>query len=104
LRPPSPCRLRLWREGTELHAEWVRRSHRGWAWSDGLGVGEDAFPELYRLTLTGPAGQYVGDSATTNVSFSAANLPAAPGELVEFKVATVGPMALSREATATIII
>jgi len=46
----------------------------------------------------------VGDSATTNASFSAANLPAAPGEQVDFKVATMGPMALSREANATIII
>jgi hypothetical protein len=104
LRPPSPCHLSLWLVGTDLHAEWVRRSHRGWAWSDGVGVGEDPFGELYRLIVTGPAGQVAVESGATSASFSAAQLPATPGQQIVLSVAMVGPMALSREASATIIL
>jgi hypothetical protein len=102
LRPPSPCHLKLSRDGADLQAEWVRRSHRGWAWSDG--VAEDPFPELYRLTVTGPAGQVVVESATTNASIDAAELPAQPGQQIGLSVAMVGPTALSRGTSATIIL
>lgn len=102
LRPPSPCHLKLWRDATDLHAEWVRRSHRGWTWSDGVGVAEDPFPEHYRLTITGPAGQVVIESATTSASISVAELPAQRGQQINLSIAMVGPTALSREASATI--
>jgi hypothetical protein len=104
LRPPSPCHLRLWRDGTSLRAEWVRRSNRGWAWTDGVGVADDPFPEFYRLTVTGPVGQLVAESGTASASFTVAELPAGAGDSIALAVAMVGPMALSREATATIII
>jgi hypothetical protein len=104
LRPPSPCHLKLWREGMDLCVEWVRRSHRGWTWIDGVGVAEDPFPELYLLTVTGPGGHVMIESATTSASFSAAQLPAVPGQQVKLSDAMVGPMALSREASATIIL
>jgi hypothetical protein len=104
LRPLAPCHLQLRHVGTDLHAEWMRRSHRGWAWSDGVGVAEDDFPENYRVMLIGPAGQVAVETAMTSVSFSAAQLPAVPGQQVSLSVAMIGPMALSREASAIIII
>jgi hypothetical protein len=104
LRPPSPCHLRVWREGANVFAQWTRRSHRGWAWTDGVGVADDPFPELYRLTLTGPAGQLIIETDTGNASFSAAELPAFTGQPIALAVAMVGPMALSREAFATLLL
>ena len=56
LRPPSPCHLKLLRSGNVIIANWVRRSHKGWNWVDGVGVGNDSFSERYRLTLSGPLG------------------------------------------------
>ena len=102
LRPPSPCHLKLWRGGPNLHAQWVRRSHRGWAWTDGVGVAGDPFLELYRLTVTGPAGQIVVESNTTGASFSVGQLPTETGQSITVAVAMVGPMALSHEARATL--
>jgi len=104
LRPPPPCHLKIWRDGTDIHATWVRRSYRAWAWTDGVGAPEEAFPELYRLTVTGPAGQFLIETGTTGASFSVAELPAQPGQTIDLGVAMVGPMAVSRETIATIMI
>lgn len=104
LRPPSPCHLRLWRDCTSLHAEWVRRSHRGWAWIDGVGVADDPFPEFYRLTVTGPAGQADVESTATNASLVVSELPAISGDSISVSVAMAGPMALSRAVSATVIL
>jgi hypothetical protein len=104
LRPPAPCHLTLFRDGPVLRAEWTRRSHRGWAWADGLGVGDDPFPELYRVTLIGSAGQLSLDSATASAAFDIVELPAEPGEPIDLAVSMVGPAALSHAATAAIIL
>jgi hypothetical protein len=104
LRPPSPCHLTLRRAGTALVAQWVRRSHRGWPWADGVGVADDPFPELYRLNFTGPDGAIVAESATTSASFDVAELPADAGEEITLAVSAVGPAALSRATVATIIL
>jgi hypothetical protein len=69
-----------------------------------VGVADDLFPELYRLTVTGPTGQIVAESGTSSASFTVAELPASAGDSIALAVAMVGPMAQSREATATIII
>jgi len=104
LRPPSPCHLTLRREGAVIIAEWVRRSHRGWAWVDGVGVAEDPFPELYRLTISGPGGVAVTESTSPSASFDVTELPAGVGEELTLSVSIVGPAALSHPVSATIII
>lgn len=104
LRPLSPCHLKLWREGTNVLAQWVRRSHRGWAWADGVGVAGDPFPELYRLTVTGPSGELVIETSASNASFSEAELPAPMGQSITLAVAMIGPIALSREASESLIL
>lgn len=101
-RPPSPCHLTLRREGANLIAGWTRRTHRGWAWLDGIGVADDGFPELYQLSISGSAGSVRTEVPTATASFPLSELPAAPGEEVLLSVSTVGPAALSRPATATI--
>jgi hypothetical protein len=104
LRPLSPCHLKLWREGTSVLAQWVRRSHRGWAWADGVGVAGDPFPELYRLTVAGPSGELVIETSASNASVSEAELPASIGQSVTLAVAMIGPIALSREASESLIL
>jgi hypothetical protein len=101
-RPPSPCHLTLRRDGANLIAGWTRRTHRGWAWLDGIGVADDGFPELYQLTISGPAGSARSEMPTATASFPLSELPAAPGEEILLTVSSVGPAALSRPATATI--
>ena len=104
LRPPAPCHLLLQREGASLVSSWTRRSHRGWSWTDGVGVAEDPFLELYRIIVTGPAGELVDESTTPGASFNIAELPATAGQSIEVAVAMIGPAALSRPATAAIIL
>ena len=104
LRPPSPCHLKLRREGADLVAAWTRRSHRGWSWADGIGVADDAFPERYRLSFTGPGGELLAESPGPSASFEIAELPAGPGEELTLAVAMIGPAALSRPVMTTIIL
>jgi hypothetical protein len=104
LRPPSPCHLKVLREGIAVRFQWTRRSHRGWIWADGIGDTDDPFGEQYRLTISGSAGQVVIDCAATAASVPISELPATPGQSVSLSVVTVGPMALSRAATTTFIV
>jgi hypothetical protein len=104
MRPPSPCHLKLLRNSDGLQLRWVRRSHNAWAWADGVDAGSDPFPERYRVRLAGPGGQLEVETAMTAVSFGMAEIPAGPGENLQFGVATVGAMAISREAIATFAI
>ncbi|MCL6739884.1 phage tail protein [Sphingomonas sp. RB56-2] len=104
LRPPSPSHLTLRRDGTSLVASWTRRSHRGWAWIDGVGVPDDPFPETYRLNLTGTGGTLTSESADCSAAFGLAELPGKAGEAIAMAVSIVGPAALSHPATASIIL
>ena len=104
MRPPSACHLKLVRTSSGVTASWVRRSHRQWAWVDAVGDTVDDFPELYRLTVQGPSGQAVLETTSPLVTLNLPQLPGAIGEPVSFNVVTVGPVALSRPATATIIL
>ncbi len=104
MRPPSPCHLKVLRDGSGVQIQWTRRSHRGWTWADGVGVADDPFPELYQLTITGPGGQITVDCPTAGVSLAAGQLPAEPSQPITLSVAMAGPMALSRESSVTIIV
>ena len=104
MRPPSPCHLKLWRDGSGISAQWVRRSHRGWDWLDEVGVPDDAFAELYRVTIQGPHGHVTFEVTTTSFHRALAELPAISGEMIELTVATVGPLASSHGCTATLVI
>jgi hypothetical protein len=105
LRPPSPCRLKLWRDSAgDLCASWTRRSHRGWTWIDETGVPDDPFPERYRIRIDGAAGTTLIETEAPNLLASQADLPGETGEEIGLSVATVGPRAVSREISATIIL
>jgi hypothetical protein len=101
MKPPPPCHLKLWRDGSTVTVVWVRRSHRGWAWVDGIGVADDPFPQLYRLILSGPGGTIAVESELPSKSFELAELPADEGEIITVSVATVG-LALSHAVSATL--
>jgi hypothetical protein len=102
MRPPSPCHLKVVRDGNRLAVRWVRRSHKGWSWIDGLGVGDDAFAERYRLSARGPLGELVTETAETNHDFTAAEMPGVTGQAIAIAVATIGSAALSHDTHATI--
>ena len=102
MRPPSPCHLTLWSESGGLRAEWIRRSHRGWDWLDEVGVPEDPFAELYRVTIEGPVGQVIVETAASGLFRDWTDLPAAGGETVLVTVSTVGPRAVSHGISATL--
>jgi len=104
MRPPSPCHLKLWREGEAIGAGWVRRSHGGWQWLDEVGVPDDPFAELYRVTIEGPSGQVGFEVATPAFSCALAELPAVSGDEIRLTVATVGPRAVSHDISATLMI
>ena len=84
--------------------KWVRRSHRHWAWADGIGDGADAFPELYRLTVTGPDGQIVIETAGRSVVLGQSQIPAQAGQPITVSVEAIGPAALSHPATSSLIL
>ena len=58
----------------------------------------------YRLTVTGPGGLVTIERAEANASFSLGELPAQVGQAINLGVVTVGPKAVSREASATFIL
>ena len=104
MRPPSPCHFRVRRTGGNVTADWVRRSHRHWAWVDGTGDVQDGFPEHYRLTVCGPDGEVMFETVNRSIMLEPSQIPAEPGQSVQLRVATKGPAAWSHPATATIII
>ena len=102
MRPPSPCHLRLRRETSAISAEWTRRSHRGWAWLDEVGVPDDPFAELYRVSIAGPSGEVSIEVPAPGFECALADLRAASGDLIQVTVATVGPRAISHGISATL--
>jgi hypothetical protein len=103
-RPLSICHLRTWRYGSSIQLSWVRRSQRGWSWNDGVAVPSDSFPECYRVTIVGPAGQLQLETEIPSAILDAASLPAATGQSVEIQVRTIGPVAMSQPRTVSIIL
>jgi hypothetical protein len=104
MQPPSVCHLHSWRAGTSVHLGWVRRSQRGWAWNDGVGVPTDSFPERYRVTVTGPDGQLEIERYAPNAILDASALPAATGQMIEIEVRMIGPTALSQPRGLSLIL
>lgn len=105
LRPPSPCHLKLWRDGSGgIGAQWTRRTHRGWAWLDEVGVPDDAFAERYRVAIEGPAGSVTIETDLPNLLIAPTELPASAGESIRLAVVTIGPKAVSHEISATLIL
>ena len=102
LRPPSPCHLKAVRSAAGLQLLWTRRSHRGWSWIDSIDVPDDGFAERYRVTVTGPGGQFVAEATERSLSVANAELPAIAGEQVAIAVEMLAPFAASRAATATL--
>lgn len=104
MRPPSPCHLTLWCEGDGLRAQWIRRSHEGWEWLDEVGVPDDRFAELYRLTVEGSRGTVTFETSEPSFACDIAQLPAASGEAIKLTIATVGPRAVSHGIAAILTI
>lgn len=102
MRPPAPCHLRATGAGADVFVQWVRRSHRHWAWVDGIGDGADSFPELYRVIVEGPGGETVSETSDRSLMLGPAQIPGESGQAISLSVATVGPAALSRTASVTI--
>ena len=80
----------------------------GNATSDGspmlMSTSDDPFAELYRVTITGPAGQLVVEVDTAAAVVAVAELPGQAGDNIVVAVATIGPLARSREAFASLTI
>ena len=104
MRPPAPCHLKAFRTGAGIEVQWVRRSHRNWAWADGVGDASDGFAELYRMTLKGPGGEVVIDTADRSLLVEPSQIPGQAGQSVGISVATVGPAALSHAALVALIL
>ena len=104
LKPPSPCHLRAVRSGADWRVSWVRRSHRSRVWIDMVGHVPDPFPELYRLTVTGPEAGVSLETASPDVTLDPSQIPAEAGRVVTLSVAAVGAQAVSHPATLTLII
>ena len=104
MRPPAPCHLTATRSGGGIQVRWVRRSHRRWAWVEGIGDGADSFPELYRVTATGPGGEMFVETDARSLVLEPAQIPGEAGQMVSLSVATVGPAALSRPAGTGLIL
>jgi len=102
MRPPAPCHLKAIRVGADVHAQWIRRSHRHWAWLDGVGDGADGFPELYRLTVQGPAGETVFETGSRSLLLGPSQIPGESGQSICLSVATIGPAALSHATSTTL--
>jgi hypothetical protein len=102
MRPPAPCHLKAVRTGGDIQVQWIRRSHRHWAWSDGVGDGADAFPELYRVMATGPGGETVVETAGRSILLGPAQIPGVAGQSIGLAVSTVGPAALSHPVLAAL--
>jgi hypothetical protein len=102
MRPPAPCHLTAVRSGADILIRWIRRSHRHWAWLDGLADGADGFPEQYRLTADGPNGQTVVETANRSLLLGPSQIPGAPGQSIRLSVRTVGPTALSQAVSTAL--
>ena len=101
MRPPPPCHLKAIRSGADILVQWVRRSHRQWAWVDSVGDGEDGFPERYRLTVEGPGGEAVVETSSRSVLLGVSQIPGQAGQSITLSVVTLGPAALSHAARTT---
>jgi hypothetical protein len=104
MRPPSPCHLKLRREGDVIAAIWTRRSHGAWTWLDEVDSPSDPFAELYRISIDGPQGSRSLEANAPALAYPLADLPAAPGDTIKFTVTTVGPKAVSHGISATLML
>ena len=104
MRPPAPCHFEAKLSGEGVFAHWVRRSHRHWAWVDGVGDGADGFPERYRLTIDGPNGTAVFETSEQSIQIDAFDIPGKSGQSVSLSLVTIGPAALSRAASTNLIL
>ena len=104
MRPPAPCHLVAGKSGANLVVNWERRSHRHWAWADGIGDGVDPFPELYRLSAAGEGGETVIETPGRSVVLGPSQIPAPTGQPITLSVVTIGPAALSHPATSSLIV
>ena len=102
MRPPAPCHLRAVKAGADILVQWIRRSHRHWAWLDGMADGADGFPEQYRLTAEGPGGQTVVETASRSQVLGPPQVPGDAGQTIRLSVATVGPSALSQAVSTAL--
>ncbi len=102
LRPPSPCHLKALTEGSGILVRWTRRSHRQWAWMDGVGDGADVFPELYRVTVEGPGGQTIVETSSRSLVLGPGQIPGVAGQVISLSVATLGLAAMSHAARAAL--
>lgn len=101
MRPPPPCHLKAIRSGADILVQWVRRSHRQWAWVDSVGDGEDGFPERYRVTVEGLGGEAVVETSNRSVLLGESQIPGQAGQSITLSVVTLGPAALSHAARTT---
>jgi hypothetical protein len=99
-RPPSPVALQavIAADGA-LVVSWVRRSRRGWDWTDGMEVPLGENSEAYRIVLQGSVNTERFECTTTSFSIAAAQLASVGAGTATLSVMQVGDHALSR-ATA----
>jgi hypothetical protein len=102
MRPPGPVHLKACYDAAVLNCSWVRRSSRGWTWLDNVEVPLGCATELYRVTLTGPAGEIQVETSIPQVELAAADIAALGSGDGQIAVVQVGDLAVSRAASVSI--
>jgi hypothetical protein len=87
-----------------LQLGWARRSRSGWEWRDEIDVPLGETRELYRIKVEGSSARIVMESAVASLTIPASALaPIGPGA-ASIHVCQIGDYALSRPATADIVL
>jgi hypothetical protein len=104
LRPPAPCALRAGGDAAGLRIDWVRRSRAGWAWSDGLDAPLGEAAELYRVRIEQGAAFGEWSCTAPGLTIAAADLAGFAAGTAAVSVVQVGDRAVSRAASAEILL
>jgi hypothetical protein len=102
LRPPSPVRLKATWVGGNLTLRWTRRSQLGWAWVDGLDAPLGETVELYRVEISGTAGDLSFDTVEPRLVVGSDHLAALGSGEATIEIKQVGDYALSRPLGVTL--
>lgn len=104
LRPPSPVRLAIARDGGGIVFSWTRRSRLGWAWVDGIDAPLGETAERYRVDVQGTAGSISIDTTETRLALTDEAVAAIGAGEAAVSIRQVGDFAMSHPLSGTLTI